>query len=115
MQTAPDHLALAGVDDDGHLYFSDLHFEVGRLLDASTMAFSESIPFLAAAVLRSGVVAGVTSKGVHWLLCDARGLKPLGHTPADLPKAVACFRNARGRELLVVTTDGTLVRIPDLV
>jgi hypothetical protein len=73
---------------------------------------SDSRPFLAAALLQPGVVAAVTSKAVCWLRHDARGLKPLGRTPVDLPAAVACFRNTRGKELLLVCADGTVVRIP---
>jgi hypothetical protein len=105
---------IAGVDGDGdgNLYAADLRFTDGRLVETSTVARSGDVPFLAAAILRPGVVAGVTRKGIHWLRRGTGGLRPAGSTDVPLPAAVACFRHQRGSELIVVCGDGTLVRVP---
>jgi hypothetical protein len=105
-------IELAGIDRDGNLYASDVRFADEKIAGASTLARAGDVPFRAAAVLRPGVVAGVTGNGVHWLRRGSGGLRPAGSIDVALPSAVASFRHPRGNELIVVCGDGTVVRVP---
>jgi hypothetical protein len=107
----PEHLELAGLGAGGALHWSALVGE-GRL---DLVARNVSAPgggYLAAAVVRPGLVAGVTRSHVAWLRGGADAFTAMRPTEVAIPSAVACFASPRTRELIVVCSDGFIARVP---
>jgi hypothetical protein len=112
LRRGQDGLELAGIAEDGNLYWSDLEFENGELSRVATASSSSPERYLAAAAVRAGLVAGVTAGAVHWLRRGPQHLLLAATTEVSLPQAVACFPYYRGNELIVVCGDGTVARVP---
>ena len=68
--------------------------------------------YLAATVIRPGVIAGMKSGRIDWLRAVGSQFSLTSTTPLSLPQAVACFASAPTNELLVVSSDGVLERVP---
>jgi tetratricopeptide (TPR) repeat protein len=107
----PEGLEVAGIGSDGNLYWSDLEFKPGVLAEVTTSSSTASQPYLAAAVVRAGLVAGVTATGVQWLRRGQPYFSLVSESSASLAGAVACFPYYRGNELIVVSGDGTVTRL----
>lgn len=107
---APGHIDLAGLGEDGSLRKSRL--KDGDHLNTCTTAGPREGGFLAAAIVREGLVAGVTRSRVEWLLHGARRFLPWRTTEVSIPSAVACFPCPQTRELVVVCKDGAVVSVP---
>jgi tetratricopeptide (TPR) repeat protein len=68
--------------------------------------------YLAAALVGPDRVAAVRRDGVHWLRPTLHGLPRVSMTAAPLPEIVACFHSLLTAELLLLTHDGWLLRVP---
>jgi hypothetical protein len=68
--------------------------------------------YLAATVVRPGLVAAVGPARIDWLGVGGAGFKLLGTTRAELGSALACFASQPTRELVVVCLDGGVVVVP---
>jgi hypothetical protein len=106
------YLEIAGVTKGGGLGWAHL-----RLFgsDAAVLASQQKggePPFLAVALVRPGVVMGVQAGGVFPFFADEGRLQPRPAVRADLGDAVACAYSHATGELLVVTADGDVVRVP---
>ena len=104
---------IAGVGSDGQLYSSEVVFKGSVLIGASTKAFTQAGPFLAATAWCAGQVAAVTAKSIQWLRRGQHGFSTVSTKPVELPTAIACFPHHKGRELIVVCGDGAIVRVPE--
>jgi tetratricopeptide (TPR) repeat protein len=105
-------LEVAGVN--GGVYVSAVQVQDGRLAGVTTAtSYGDRGSFLAASVIRPGLVAAVSRKAVHWLRREAGApqLRPLSTTEVDVPWPVACFRHHRGKELIIVCSSGVIVRL----
>ena len=107
---APGHIDLAGLGEDGSLQGSRL--KDGDLFTTCTAAGPREGGYLAAAIVREGLVAGVTRSRIEWLLHGARRFLPWRTTEVSIPSAVACFPCRQTRELVVVCKDGAVVNVP---
>ena len=107
---APGHIDLAGLGENGSLQGSRL--KDGDLFTTCAAAGPREGGYLAAAIVREGLVAGVTRSRIEWLLHGARRFLPWRTTEVSIPSAVACFPCRQTRELVVVCKDGTVVNVP---
>jgi hypothetical protein len=101
---------LAGLGPQRTLYWGRL--QDGELVATNAMSAGFDGPFLAAAVVRDGLVAAVRPARVDWLRCGAREFRLWRTTDVAIPAAVACAVSRPTAELLVVSGDGTLTRLP---
>jgi hypothetical protein len=106
------HLELAGVDGEGHLCWSLVQIDAGGRPEVQGTNVRAG-PYLAAAVVRPGLVVGVGPGRTDWLRIFRNGFTNLTVTPVAPPRAVMCFPSHRTRELLVVCSDGYVVRVPE--
>lgn len=67
--------------------------------------------YLAAAIVRSGLVAGVRKTSIHWLRAGPKSFAPWALTRVAIPSAIACFPCHPTNELVVVCRDGGVVRV----
>lgn len=82
---------------------------------SGTTNISEHDRYLAACLIGPGSIAGVAADRVDWLKAVTSAvpkLKIVSSTRADLPSAVACFGSPLTAELLVISSDGLLTRVP---
>jgi hypothetical protein len=114
-------LELAGLSVHGTLHWSRLDVrtegaDAGRDLgEVKVLAHGSSVRaegYLAATVIRSGQIAGVSRSHIDWLRADSQGLTRWYTTQMNLRTAIACFPITRTRELVVVCRDGVVVRVP---
>jgi tetratricopeptide (TPR) repeat protein len=68
--------------------------------------------YLAAALVGPDRVAAVRGDGIHWLRPNLHGLPRVSMTAAPLPEVAACFHSLPTSELLLLTHDGWLLRVP---
>ena len=68
--------------------------------------------YLAAAIVRPGLVAGVSRSRIDWLQTSSSQFRPWRMRPGGVPSAVAAFSSRPTGELIVVGRDGVLVRLP---
>jgi hypothetical protein len=110
---APEYLQLTGLDADGELHWTEVFFEQRqpqRMRSANAVG-----PFRAAVLLRPGVVAAVAPRQVTWLRAGRDNLVELA-PPSPLPDGfdpVAATVCRPTRELLVVSSDGRLVKLTE--
>jgi tetratricopeptide (TPR) repeat protein len=108
----PDQLELAGVRDDGNACWSLVQFrEDGQPQTRMTNVTRES-KYQAAALVRPNLVAAVGAFRIDWLRAGFSGFVFASGTHVSLPQVVACFPSHPTRELLVVSRDGVVVRVP---
>jgi hypothetical protein len=118
LQTDQDRLQLVGLSPTRTLLWSSYDTSVDDIFprDPDAERITEMActmdGYLAATLVRSGLIAGVTESEVHWLSPRFRGLKRSAPTQIALPTAVACFPSHATNELIVVCRDGLLVRVP---
>ena len=111
-QNGPDHLELAGVQRDRVLYWTRHRYGQDGCRRVAVNVSKSNEGFMACAIVRRGVLAGVTRATVTWLRTGKTPLTPWAVTRVPLPEPVACFPSPVTGELLVVCGDGTLVRLP---
>ena len=118
LQTSISELELAGISEDGCLYWSRLRLQDDGKADVTTICsrWPHAEGYLTAAIIRSGLVAGVKKNCVEWLACGAaKEFSKRKSSTIDFPKPVACFPlNYSGSELILVGSEGTVGRIPML-
>jgi hypothetical protein len=68
--------------------------------------------YLAATLLRPGHVAGVSRSHIDWLRGGSKEFACWSVTEAALARSVACFPSYRTGELVIVCSDGVVVRVP---
>lgn len=66
----------------------------------------------AATIIRPGLIAAVTEGKVRWLGPSKSLLSPQAETDITLTNAVACFPSYLTSELIVVSSDGMIERVP---
>ncbi len=110
-QSDAEHLEIAGLGETGTLYWSSLEVsaEPPELLSTNASAGDEG--YLAAAILRSGFVAGVRKTGIDWLRCGTNRFSLWAREELPLPSAVACFPSPLTNELIVVLADGSVMPV----
>jgi tetratricopeptide (TPR) repeat protein len=110
-----NELELAGITNDHSLYWSKLRLEAGRLSLVSTQASAlkgEDDRYLAAAIIRPGVLAAVTQKHVAWFRCGSmKGLNNYSMTAIPSRSVVACFPFEPSEQLVLIERDGTVLEI----
>jgi hypothetical protein len=112
LRKGSQELELAGLDQDGNVCWSDLELPAQPWPMVTTLALANPEGYLAAAVVRPGLVAAITPRRVHWLRRRQAALVPAAYSEVRLPAAVACFPHYQSNELIVVSGDGTVARLP---
>jgi tetratricopeptide (TPR) repeat protein len=107
-----DHLELAGLDEDDSIHWTELDYSHAERPVLGGGAANAQAKYLAVALVRPGLLAGVRRDGIVWLRRNRHQLQSDGKTPAALENAVTCAASPRTRELLVICRDGVVVRVP---
>lgn len=112
---APDTLELAGIAEDGAVYWTEAKREESYLT-ASTSTATTPAGYQAACLIRPGLLAAITADNhVHWLRADGSPtLRRWGPTRvlADPGRAVFLAHRPTTNEVVVVFDDGSATRIP---
>src|SRR5262249_49764517 len=106
------HLEVAGLEQGGSLYWSLISLDDHGLPRTLATAVSKGEVYLAAALVRPGLVAAVGRSRVDWLRAAPTGFKVVGRTPASIFRVLACFPSFLTGEVIVVCADGFVVRVP---
>ena len=107
---APGEIDLCGLGEQGSIHWA--RFREGMLASVNSTHGAGEPGYLAATIVRDGLVAGVTSSRVEWLRCGNSQFRPWRSTDVAIPSAVACFAVRQTDELVVVCKDGLVVRVP---
>jgi tetratricopeptide (TPR) repeat protein len=107
------HVELAGVTDNGTIQWSQLQLRP----DGHRIGFSHAAiraeGYLATAIVRRGLIVGVSRSHLDWFRRGSRTtLSPELTLRAALPHAIACFPCAWTNEVIVVCHDGLVARVP---
>jgi hypothetical protein len=111
-----DGIEIVGVTDEGAVCRSvidllDRPGAVARL--AATNVSASDLGYRCATIVRSGHVAAVGARSVHWLRGVWSRFARLGVSEDCVERdSIACFSCHRTRELLVVGREGLLIRVP---
>jgi hypothetical protein len=108
---AGDSLELAGIDEDGALHWCRLHCGDDRVEERGRSTAAPDEGYRAVAVVRPGLVAGVTARGVHWLRGGQRFLQVAQHPAPSAGRAIAAFASRPTQELILLCADGTVERL----
>lgn len=101
---------VAAVTQQGAIVWRrETHDKDVRHLETASSSCREG--YLAAALLGPGLVAGVTATAVYWLRASADELVLRATSEMKIGRAIAAFPSERTRELIVVTSDGFVVRV----
>jgi hypothetical protein len=104
---------LLALDEEGHCHWSRLEGGNTARLNRKAFGAGDDRGFLCAAILTPGQVAAVEPQGVAWLKVGPDNtLTTRGTTRVALANAVACFASPATEELLVVSRDGFVTRVP---
>jgi len=112
LQQDCERLELAAVDNNGTIHWSHVYLKPGGFKIVSTQAAVRAEGYQATAIVRPGLVAGVSRSHIDWLRAGRNTLTPESTLMASLPHAVACFPCALTNELVVVCQDGFVARVP---
>jgi len=114
LRVAAGRLELAGLDREGAVHWTSLKIDDAELIRASNNMTAGEPAFVAATLVRPGLLAAVSPAGVTWLRCGPRSCARAGSVALPVPSALACFPAHRAGELVIVCGDGSLacVRIP---
>ena len=112
LQAEPERFELAGLDREGVIYWSSLKVNDAELIRLSNNESKGESVYSATALVRAGLVAGVTRGRVDWLRCGPKAFTPLGSTDLTAHSPLACFPAHGIDELVVVCRDGTLICLP---
>ena len=104
-------LEFAGIDEDGALHWSRLCHNDDGLTESARNTAAPDDGYRAVAILRPGLVAGVTRTCVNWLRAGQRFIQFAKHsTPTGSP-VIAAFASRPTQELLLVCSDGMIERL----
>jgi tetratricopeptide (TPR) repeat protein len=106
------HLEVAGLEQGGSLYWSLISFPEHGKPKTQATAVSKGEVYVAAALVRPGLVAAVGRSRVDWLRATTNGFTAVGRTPASIFRVAACFPSFLTGEVIVVCGDGFVVRVP---
>jgi tetratricopeptide (TPR) repeat protein len=107
-----EHLEFAGLGGYGLLHAARLRCSGGVLELGATHVSVETGGYLAAAIVRPGLIAGVTRSRIEWLRGGSETSARTTTTEVALPSAVACVPSRRTDELIVICADGFIARVP---
>jgi hypothetical protein len=114
-QHAPERLELAGLNDEGALYWLDLRLSKSGIAAEKVLATGCREGYRAVKLVRPGVMAGLTAHGrLIWLRASGDRLaewRPPQQLISPVPP-VAAFYCQPTQELLVLLNSGLLVRTP---
>jgi hypothetical protein len=120
LQTSPDQLELAGIDEVGTLHWSEFAVRLGetktehRTLASRTAEGHRAVANRAVAIWKPGMIIGVTAGNlVRWLRATRTHFQEWA-APMRLPvpvQAVACFPSHATGEVIIVLADGEAVRL----
>jgi tetratricopeptide (TPR) repeat protein len=68
--------------------------------------------YLAAAIIRPGLVAAVTDTAVEWVKCGSAVFTRQGRTPLPFSSAVACFPHQLTKQLVIISAEGAITCVP---
>ncbi len=112
LQDDPEMYELAGLDREGAIHWSALKVNDAELIRTSNNISTGETIYVATALVRAGMVAGVARSRVDWLRCGAQAFAPAGSTDLAAATPLTCFSSHRTDELVVVGRDGTLSCVP---
>src|SRR5262249_333075 len=104
----PGVLEVAGLDGRGSLQRTTLHLKDGTS-SATTLHLIRPDRYPPFACIRTGLMAGVPSQGIDWWAPTR--VRP-AQTRLALGNPVAAFPLPETLELLVISSDGLLTRVP---
>jgi hypothetical protein len=104
-----DDLELAALGAEGAVHWSRLKFGDVGLKATATLSAADG--YKAATLVRPGLVAAVGGGCIDWLRAG-RNFQQTNRTVLDLGRVVACHASLPTSELLMVTADGRLHRVP---
>ncbi len=105
-------LEFAGVDEDESIHWTEVDTSDSTHPFVSDGASTTQKGYRTAALVRSGLIAGVYDRGIDWLRRQQHRLLPSSATLVPLVDAVACAVSPPTRQLLVICRNGSLVRVP---
>lgn len=109
---AGGHIEVAGLGSHGTLHWAAFQAEDDQLTLLASNTDARLGGYLAAAVVRPGLVVGVTRTRVEWLRCGGDRFSFSFSTELSIPSAVACYASRRTGQLIVVCDDGFIARVP---
>jgi tetratricopeptide (TPR) repeat protein len=104
-------LELAGLTNEGAIYYSQLAFDEEQIKCLTTQATKED-GFQAVTFIRENVVASVKADTVHFFRCGPAGITTLAKSRVPLARVIACYPCHQTQELLVIDSDATIARLP---
>lgn len=105
-------LEFAAIDEDEKVHWTEMDYSGPDHPHISRGASTSQAGYRTAALVRSGLIAGVHDRGVDWLRRQHHCLVASSATLIPLDGAVACAVSPPTRELLVICRDGSLARVP---
>jgi hypothetical protein len=105
-------LELVGIDEDDSIHWTAVDYSDPAHPVLGGGASTPQRSYRAAALVRSGLIAGVYDRGVDWLRHHRHRLLPSSATLLPLGDAIACAMSPPTRELLVICRDSSVVRVP---
>jgi len=106
-----NQLELAGLTDEGVIYWSQLEFD-GELIRCLNTQATEEDGFHAITFIRENVLAAVKEGVVFIFHCGPGGITSLAKSKAPLGRILACYPCHSTLELLLISSDGKLGRLP---
>jgi tetratricopeptide (TPR) repeat protein len=110
-----DHLEMAGLGPSGNAHWARLNLAEEGFQMLATNVQTRAGGYLAAALVRSGLIAAVSPTRIEWLRGGAERFTLVAASESAIPSAVACAGSRRTGELIVVCGDGYIARIPSPV
>jgi tetratricopeptide (TPR) repeat protein len=112
LQVEPERFELAGLDAEGAVHWSSLKINDVELIRSSINISAGATAYVAATIIRTRLVAGVTPGRVDWLWSGAQKFARTSSTDLVAFSPLACFPSHRTEELVVVCRDGMLACVP---
>jgi hypothetical protein len=119
LQTRVGEVELAGITTEGCLYWSWLHLEDDGKYQMRTICtrWPQHNGYLAAAIIKSDLVAAVRKDRIEWLRCSWPGagtgeFSKRAETETVFPTPVACYPHYKSHELILISSEGTIGRVP---
>ncbi len=114
LQTSDSDLELAGITKEGCLYWSRIRFAETDKTEVHTdcTQWPHHEGYLAMSIIKSGVVVGVKKGRVEWLRSTSEKLAVKSETKIDFPSPVSCYPHYPTNELVLISSEGTVARIP---
>jgi tetratricopeptide (TPR) repeat protein len=119
LQARMGEVELAGITTEGCLYWSWLHLEDDGKYQMRTICtrWPQHNGYLAAAIVKSDLVVGVRKDRIEWLRCSWPGARTgefskRAETQIVFPTPVACYPHYKSQELILISSEGTIARVP---